>query len=688
MSKHQKLVAKWKLLPILSLLLLALFIAACGADTPTLDVPAADPDTEEAADTGGTAGSEQAADTPAAGTSGGSAAAPGDLSAKEAPILAEKVAAGELPPLEERLPATPYVVTPLEQPGEYGGIWDAAVTGQADMNGFISYSHEPWVMFDETCTEWSPNLAEAVEVSEDGRQFTFTIREGHKWSDGEPFTTEDVVFWYEAVATHPEVSAVAPSGILRMGDEIATLEAVDDRTFVVTFPKPAGLFLANIAFVFGGGDFGKTPAHYLSQFHADYADPDELEALVEEANLESWVELFTTKAGIAQGTSVVASNPDLPTIRAWKLTQVGPPWILERNPYYYKVDTEGRQLPYIDQIRAQAVTDASMISLSAVAGELSNQGRGINLSDLPLYLQNQEQGNYRVLKAPAEHPTGLAIFPNQNYQGDDEFLKSLIEDIRFRRALNLAIDRDEINELVYLGESQPIETVFPRQADQPELLDHLRYDPEAAKALLDEIGLATDSDGYRLRPDGSPLILPIEVFAGQTYMDATELVASYFDAIGIQTSLEEISYDLWWPRIFSFEYAFVAYVKDSFGGLTRYNYLRSYAPISNSSYWGPAWGTWYSTNGAEGVEPPADHPARIAQQLYDEALVTVDPARQLELLAEIERLNLENVWEVLTVGPAATIRIVKNNFHNVPAENYCQLYDSDQWAEQYYISSN
>lgn len=680
MSKHRKVVAKWRLLPILSLLLLSLAVAACGAQPPSLGVPTAEP---EAAETeAGT--TEAAATTESASESSSEVTA--DLSALEAPILAEKVSAGELPALEERLPTTPVVVTPVNELGVYGGVWDAAVTGQADMNGFISYSHEPWVMFDATCSEWSPNLAEAVEISDEGRTFTFTIREGMKWSDGEPYTTEDVLFWYNAIATHPEVSAVAPSGILRQGTETATLEAVDDLTFVVTFPNPAGLFLSNIAFVFGGGDFGKTPAHYLSQFHADYADADELAALVEESGSENWVQLFTTKAGIAQGLSVVASNPDLPTIRAWKLRAAGPPWILERNPYYYKVDTEGRQLPYIDQIRAQAVTDASMISLSAVAGDLSFQGRNILFSDLPLYLQNQEQGGYSVFKAPVEHPTGLVIFPNQNYQGSDEFLKSLIEDVRFRKALNLSIDRDEVNDLIYLSESQPIESVFPRQADQPELFDHLQYDPDAAIALLDEMGLETNADGYRLRPDGQPIVLPIEVFAGQTYMDPMELVASYFDAIGIQTDLQEISYDLWWPRIYSFEYAFVAYVKDSFGGLARYNYLRSYAPISNSSYWGPSWGTWYMTNGSEGIAPEDGSDARIAQQLYDEALVTVDPARQLEILAEIEALNLANAWEIMTVGPAANLRIVRNDFHNVPLDNFCQLYDSDAWAEQYYIS--
>ncbi len=669
---QKKWLEKKRALPFMSLLLVvAMLVAACGgAQTPSLGVATAEPST-----------GESSTEEPSTAESSD---APADLSALEAPMLAEKVAAGELPALDERLPVNPIVVTPLEQPGVYGGIWDAATTGQADTNGFISYSQEPWVMFDESCSIWAPNLAESLVVSDDGTQFTFTIRAGHKWSDGEPFTTEDVQFWYDAIATHPEVSAGAPA-IFTAGGELATLEIVYDYTFVVTFSQPSGLFLANLAFVFGG-DFGKSPAHYLAQFHADYADEAALAAIVEAEGAESWVQVFMNKAGMAAGTSAIASNPDLPSLSAWVLTEVGPPWIFERNPYYYKVDTEGRQLPYIDQIRTQAVEDGQMVTLRAIAGELSNQGRNINFSDLPLYLQNQEAGDYRVIKAPVEHPTGLVIFPNQNYQGDDEFLKELIEDVRFRKALNLAIDRDEINELVYLGESQPIENVFPRQAEQPELLAHLQYDPEAASALLDEIGLEVDSSGFRLRPDGRPLILPIEVFAGQTYMDPMELVASYFEAIGIQTSLEEISYDLWWPRIDSFQYAFVAYVKDSFAGLTRYNYIRSYVPQSNSSYWAPAWGSWYATSGSLGEEAPEGHPAQLAQALFDQAKVTVDPAGQLEILADIEALSLENVWEILTVGPAASIKIVKNNFLNVPTVNYCQLYDSDSWAEQYYFA--
>ncbi len=653
--------------PLLMVTLL-LVLSACGATAP----PPAQPSANEAPAAAEAADSSESEET-------ASDEMISDTSQMEAPTLAEMVAAGELPPLDERLPASPVVVEVIEELGTYGGIWDMATTGQADANGATSYAHEPWVTYDDTCAEWTPNLAESVEISEDGTTFTFTIRDGHKWSDGEPFTTEDIMFWYEAIAMNEEISP-SPPNILMAGGEPAVIEAIDDHTFSVTFAEPNGLFLPDLAFVFGD-DIQTYPAHYLQQFHADYADADALAALVEEAGFEDWVQLISAKLD-----ANVATNADMPTLRAWKLTQIGPPWIFDRNPYYYKVDTAGRQLPYIDQWRLQAVEDGQMVTLKAIAGELSYQARNVAFTDLPLYMQGQEQGDYRVIKAATEHPLGLTVFPNQNYAGDDTFMKGLLEDIRFRKALNLAIDRDELNELVYLGENGDVADAFPLLADEPELFAHLAYDPEAAMALLDEIGLETDANGMRLNPDGDPIVMSLDVFSGQQYMDGSQLLASYWEEIGLQTSLEEISYDLWWPRINSFEYPMTAYVKDSIGGLARYVYLRSYAPISNSSYWGPSWGTWYQTGGTDGEEPAADSPARRAQELFDEAKVTVDSARQLEILAEIERMDLENAWEVLTVGTGSNIKIVKNNFRNVPDVNYCVLHDSDSWAEQYFIA--
>ncbi|MGQ9555568.1 MAG: ABC transporter substrate-binding protein [Anaerolineae bacterium] len=591
----------------------------------------------------------------------------------EAPMLAELVQAGQLPPVEERLPKEPMVVQVIEEIGQYGGTWDQAVTGQADCNGAMGYATEPWVIFDTTGEKWMPYLAKKVEISEDGTEFTFYLREGHKWSDGEPFTADDILFWYEDIVLNDELSPSKPAW-LKSGGELGVVSKVDDYTVKFKFAKPHGTLLLFMAYVWGGGGGIGYPAHYLKQFHAKYAKKEDLDKMVADAKLETWDQLFNSKLAYAM-------NSELPTLKAWKLKELGPPWVFERNPYYYKVDPEGNQLPYIDYVRLAAVEDKQMITMKAVAGELSLQGRNISFGDMPLFMENREKGDYRVIKKMAEN-VAFTIFPNQTLVGDDVMLQ-LIQDIRFRKAMNLAIDRDEINELIYLGERSPISGVFPLIADEQELFEHLKLDPDQANALLDEMGLEMGSDGVRLRPDGKPLVVKVDVFSSKEYMDAAELVANYWAAIGVKMSPEEISYDLWWPRIYSHEYAFCGYVKDGLQKLACFVYLRSYAPVDHSTYWAPAWGLWYQTGGTEGVEPTGD--ARKGQQLFDEAKVTVDSAKQLEILAEIQRLDLKNVWEVLTLGSGPVIQIAKNNFRNVPEVPYSVLHDSDLWAEQYFI---
>jgi len=328
-----------------------------------------------------------------------------------------------------------------------------------------------------------------------------------------------------------------------------------------------------------------------------------------------------------------------------------------------------------------AVEDKQMITMKAVAGELSYQSRNIAFSDYPLFMENREKGDYRVVKLMGQGAAEV-VFPNQTLVGDDVML-SLIQDIRFRKALNLAIDRDEMNELVYLGERGPYEDLFPNLKDEQELFEFLKFDPDQANALLDEMGLEMGSDGFRKRPDGKQLVAKIDVFSGKSHMDACELISNYWEDIGVKASLEEISYDLWWPRIYSHEYAFCGYTRSAYTGLSRLIYFRSFAPVDHSTYWAPAWGLYYTSGGTEGVEPTGD--AKRAQEIFDEIKVTVDPAKQLELKTEAERLYLKNVWDVCTLGYGPTIIIVKNNFRNVPEETYCVLHDSDNWAEQYFI---
>jgi len=591
----------------------------------------------------------------------------------EAPMLADMVAAGELPPVEERLPLEPLVTPVVEEIGQYGGIWDMAVTGQADLNGALGYLIEPWILYNDAGDAWAPNLAKAVEINPEGSEFTFHMREGMKWSDGEPFTADDVMFWYEDLVLDDELSPSKP-GWLKSEGELAVVSKVDDYTFKVTFAQPAGLFLPYIAYVWGTRDMW-APKHYLTQFHPKYADADELAAKVADAGFETWVQLMGDRRQERM-------NADVPVIYAWKLKELGPPWVFERNPYFYKVDPEGNQLPYIDTVRASAVENASMISMKALAGELGYQARNIAFTDMPLYMDNREKGDYRVIKKMGEN-VGYTVFPNQNFVGDDGMLE-VIKDINFRKALNLAIDRDEINDLIYLGERTSIPEIFPLLEGETELFDHIRLDVDAANALLDEAGYEMGPDGVRLRPDGEPLILKVDVFSGPANMDPAELVSNYWADIGVQTSPEEISYDLWWPRIYSHEYAFCGYVKDGLQKLACYVYLRSYAAVDHSTYWAPAWGNWYMTGGSEGIEPDVED-VRQGQLLFDKAKVTVDTDELLNILAEIQRLDLKNVWEVLTVGAGPGITIVKNNFRNVPDYQISLLSDSDMWAEQYFI---
>ena len=585
-------------------------------------------------------------------------------------MLEELVKAGKLPPVEERLPKEPMVLSVLEEIGQYGGTWDTAVTGMADMRGATSYMLETWVRWNPDCSQWEPSVAKKVEVSEDGTEWTFYMREGMKWSDGEPFTADDIMFWYEDVILNDELTPSKPSW-MKTGGELGVVEKVDDYTVKFKFSKPHGMFPLLLAFVWGANGGIGYPAHYLKQFHPKYVKKEDLDQMVKDAGVENWTQLFAKKVERRE-------NPDIPSIAAWKLIELGPPFIWERNPYFYKVDPEGNQLPYIDRVRYLVVEDKQMISMKAVAGELTHQARNISFSDMPLYMDNREKGDYRVIKSPTVL-TGAIVYPNQNLRGDD-VLRDIIRDVRFRKALNLAIKRDEINELVYLGESGPIEDVFPGL--EPEYFEHLKYDPEQAKALLDEMGLEVGPDGYRMRPDGKQLVIKIDTMAG--YMDPIQLIASYWEEIGLKVAPEEVSYDLWWPRINSWEYAFSGYTMSAYPGLSRLIYMLWFEPVSSSTYWAPAWGMYFQSEGQQGDPPEGDAAKMI--EIHRQIEVTIDPAKQQELINEIMRLYLKNAYTVLTTGYIPGITIVKNQMRNVPDPvTFCILHDNDSWAEQYFI---
>lgn len=573
---------------------------------------------------------------------------------EEVPALRVKVAAGELPPVKERLSEEPMVVIPVEKIGQYGGTWHRvdirAVTAAASR---INY--EPIVRWARDGKTIVPNVAKKWEISENGKVFTFYLRKGMKWSDGHPFTAEDILFWYQDILLNKELTPVFPRWLTTAGNPVK-VEKIDDYTVRFRFTQPYGLFLQ---YATQNGEFWH-PKHYLKNFHPKYVPKEKIEKLAKKEGFTYWYQLFPNLDDFRK-------NPELPTIRNWKV-KVPPPAtrvIYERNPYYWKVDPSGKQLPYIDRITYDLVEDVEMANMKAVMGEVDMQLRHMSFTNYPLFMENREKGGYRVLKWKAGE-SGATAFLNQTLKGDP-VLRELIQNRKFRTALSLAINREEINELIYLGMAEPVEGVLLPESlwDNKELLEPYTYNPEKAKKLLDEIGLKWDKDHkYRLRPDGKVLSLTIEVLtAFPTLVDAFDLVRSYWEAIGIKTAVKPLSYDIWWPRIYSSEYQVAGYLMTRVGWLT---YARDYVPNDRSTYWGPLYGLWYISGGKSGIEPTGD--ARKVQEIYDEIRKTVDEEKRKHLSEEILRIACENIWSIPTAGFYPQPVIVKKSFRNVPQE--------------------
>jgi peptide/nickel transport system substrate-binding protein len=582
----------------------------------------------------------------------------------EAPTLAEMVEAGELPPVDERLPAEPLVHTPVEMVGQYGGTWRRAAVGPGDVQLTARLSYENIIRWNMDGSAMVTNVAKDWEVSDDGTTFTFHLREGMKWSDGEPFTADDIMFLIEDHWGNEELS---PSGVpswLKMGDEPVQAEKVDDHTVRLTFSQPNGLFLTLMASANGLNFF--RPAHYLKQFHPHYTDKEEIQAMAEEAGHEFWYQLYNDKGGNPGRTR---DELDLPTIYAWKVKVPPPdsPTVVERNPYYWKVDTDGNQLPYIDMIEHTIVENAEVLNLKAVAGELDMQLRHINFSNFPLFQESKEQGDYRVLQWTRGYITDSVIAPNVAHK--DPVMREILGDKRFRWALSHGIKRDEIIESVYLGMAEPNQ-VSPLSSSpfywEEQAKNRLEYDPELANSLLDEMGLTEkDGDGYRLRPDGERLSITYEyapIFGA--WGDIGELLSAQWKELGIELLVTEEARQLFYERKQANEHDMGVWT-----GNGEFNPLigpRWFLPENNESIQATVYAQWFNSNGAEGEEPPEGSDIRKTREIYEEIKVTVDEDKQKELFREILELNKENLWVLGIATAPPEVVIVKNYFRNVP----------------------
>ncbi len=660
---------------LFALLLLAVLAAgvltACGA--PAAVSPEAAPAAQEAA-----APTAQEAAAPAAEEAPAPAAEMAEGNAHESPMLQEMVKAGSLPPLEERLPANPLVVQPTESIGQYGGTWRSGLRGGQDNAWLLrTIGYDYLVRWSPDWSDVIPNLAESFEANAEATEFTFKLREGVKWSDGTPFTVEDILFWHEAMLTNEEYVAVHPVGdpwVSPISKTVVDVQKVDDYTVKFVFAEPFGLFLQRLATPSGPAP-SRYPAHYCSQFHAAYSD--DLDALIEENQATDWVNLYDLKCGGVPGTPYDALwyNADLPVLYAWDIvtpyggnsTQV----VAERNPYYWKTDPEGNQLPYIDRFVAEIGEDVQVLVLRALNGEIDFQDRHIgSLDNKAVFADNMEAGGYHFFDTIPSSMNQVAIALNLNHK--DPAKREIYQNKDFRVALSYAINRQEIIDVIFVGQGEPYQ-LAPRPTspfyNEQLARQYTEYDPDKANELLDALFPEKNSDGFRLGPDGNPLVVDVQVTAVNTsQVDTMELVQSYWEAVGIQTNVNSIDRSLFYTRKDANEHDAAVWGGD--GGLDVILEPRWYFPYSGESLFAEAWKEWYTNPSGVGSlvapeEPPAEVQAQMA--LYDQIKASGDAATQAELMGELLQMAADQFYAIGIVLPAPGYGIVQNNFYNVPS---------------------
>lgn len=593
---------------------------------------------------------------------GGSALA--QMTYSEAPMLAEQVASGALPPVEDRLPTTPRTIPVFGEIGTYGGTMRRAFNGPSDRWGPTKLMEERVVEFymsEDGEISLLPGFVEEYTVSEDASTYTFTLREGLRWSDGHPVTTRDVRFWYEDVFLNDELT---PSiGELYKSDgKPLEVEIVDEQTFIVQFAQSYPLFL-NVLAKESTGRPGLDrpgflePFHYLKDFHPTYASAEDLQAAIDTFNAGKWTDLWGDRGPIQSWWL----NPEMPVLTAWRIATPPPADIvvMERNPYYYGVDEAGNQLPYIDRIEHRLFENRESFNLMIIQGEIDMQARHVNPGDFTLFKENEGSGDYTV--SPWVDAKTWTLIPNLNVE--DDTLRGLFEDRRFREALNVAIDRVAINELVYAGLGEPRQAgpVSGSPNFDPELETlWVDYDPDRADALLDELGLTErDDGGFRLRPDGSRLTIVVDT----RWDDQTlELVRQFWADIGVEALIRMMDRTLYTERIST------AAFQMRYGPFDRSSII-SADPRLMLGWEGfaPKYFDWWDSNGDRGVEPAADHPVRDLWAAWEAAVSAKSYEAAEAHVQDIVAAHRDNGWLVGMVGETPAVFIVSNRIGNFPA---------------------
>jgi len=601
----------------------------------------------------------------------------------EAPMLHQLVVEGKIPPLEDRLPENPLLVHPVDQVGPYGGTWRDVHTGELDI--LRDHLLEFPIVYSSDMLKIESNLFTGWESRDNAKVWIFHLRRGIKWSDGHPFTTDDFIFWYEDVALNKELS---PAGIgdIKVQGEMGRFEKIDDYTLRMVFPHPFGILPERLA-RFRPAPY--LPAHYMKQFHPKYVSQVELDNLVRERGYDNWVSLFADER-------YWYNNPNIPTIFAYKVTNRfnEPIQVAERNPYYWKVDVAGNQLPYIDRIQRQLLADREATLLQVLAGEVDYVSQKYTgaAENYSLLKSNESKGNFKIIPA-LQWPTavGAILF---NYSNSDVVLRDILLEKNFRVALSIALDRDQINNILF-GGAFAVQQISPPHGppfhgEDAKFAQYTDYNPEMANRLLDEMGLRWDaSHQHRLRPDGRPLelVMIIQERPDFDYVAMAEMYKDFWTDIGIELNIRSLASaggagGLFRETMLAGKYD-VAIRFLTFGGIPPIlTALRNEAvPIDEEWHVNPPWASWVISGGTKGDRPPSEY-REIVERLHkinSEYVAEPDPQVRNDLTKEIFDIYAENLLVVnglmlphdLELG---SYKVIHNRLRNVPipvpAERY------------------
>ena len=588
----------------------------------------------------------------------------------EAPILAEMVAAGKLDSVEKRLPLEPLVVKPTEMVGTYGGSLVFVGVHMLEGGEFLHVTDSSFFTYPQNGgPKEVPFVMKAFEQSADGKVITLYMREGLRWSDGQPCTADDVLFYFNDLVFGPDelYQAIRNRGSYIVDGHKPNIVKVND--YEIRFEYPVAHW--NFMYYVTGGTMknAMVPAHTCKKYHINYNK--DADALAKEYGFETWVQLMDLYEKMPyQGPE--ALNIERPVLAPWKFKQQLPDgMIFERNPFYFQIDTDGNQLPYIDEVKVVSVENMELYKAKALSGEADFTNWGLGLNAYPVFAEEAQKGKFKLHLTKGIFMANTTYWFNQDYDADPQ-IGELLRDKRFRQALSLAMDREYINETLYFGKGVPLQlTMAPTIPFYKEEWgrSYADFDPAGANALLDEIGLKWDADHkFRQFADGVTVTIEVVTMTNHApdYIPTLEIVKENWTDVGINVNIKPVTKAFQGQYTNANKFMIRSRATNYFDSVQGTVSRRANEISAGKS--APRWWEWASSGGKSGVEPPAEYKEWVLKA-YNLPTLT-DPKEVEETLTWLFDLQAENLYGLGTVGQVPTPAIVANDLGNIPTDIY------------------